>query len=155
MDLIREMYKDDMIRKTVCFIFEAHEGQRDKAGVPYIFHPLHVASQVGNDKDCILTALLRDVLEDTDRTPEAIAQLGVSKQVLDALALLTKDPQTPYLEYIQRLKDNPICAAVKKADLEHNMDLGRLKEVGEADQKRAAKYRRAYQILTGGQVTKL
>lgn len=154
-DIIREMYKDETIRKTVCFIFEAHEGQRDKAGVPYVFHPLHVASAVGKDRDCILTALLHDVLEDTDYTQEDLKGLGISDQVLEALALLTHDPQTSYLEYIQRLKDNPICAAVKKADLEHNMDLGRLNQVTTEDKQRAAKYREAYQNLTDGQVTKL
>lgn len=155
MDIVREMYKDEMIQKTVCFIFEAHKGQKDKAGVPYVFHPMHVASSVGEDRDYILTALLHDVLEDTDRTLEDIRNLGISKQVQEALVLLTHDPQIPYMEYIYSLKDNPICAAVKKADLRHNMDLGRLETIKEKDRKRLEKYREAYGVLAEEDVTKL
>ena len=105
--------------------YRAHHGQLDKAGVPYIFHPIHLAEQMEDETACC-AALLHDVVEDTDYTLEDLEKLGFSPQVLEAVALLTHADDVPYLEYVAKLKHNPIAKAVKLADLDHNSDMTRL-----------------------------
>ena len=111
--------------KAMRLCYRAHHGQTDKAGVPYVFHPFHLAEQM-TDEDSAVTALLHDVAEDTDYTLEDLAAMGFSKRVMEALRLLTHDPSVPYLEYVAALKENPIARAVKLADLAHNSDTTRL-----------------------------
>lgn len=129
--------------------FAAHKDQTDKSGLPYVFHPFHLAEQM-QDEASVVTALLHDVVEDTPYTLEDLAQLGFPQPVLDALALLTHDPSVPYLDYVARLKDNPIARQVKLADLRHNSDLTRLNQVTSQDRRRVKQYAAAIALLEGG-----
>lgn len=131
---------------------QAHHGQYDKSGMPYILHPLHLAAQM-QDESTAAIALLHDVLEDTDITEAALAA-QVPPRVMDALRLLTHDPAEDYFDYIRRIRTNPDAAAVKRADLRHNMDESRL-IAGTYDPEQAAarqeKYRKALQLLNSGE----
>ncbi len=124
--------------------FEVHKKQEDKSGLPYVFHPFHVAEQMDNEME-ICTALLHDVMED--------GKVGINNlrdfpdPIVDALKLLTHDKEVPYLDYIRALKDNPIARKVKIADLQHNSDLDRLDFVTDEDRARVEKYQEALKIL--------
>ena len=136
-------------RKAMRLCYKAHDGQEDKSGVPYVFHPLHVAEQM-DDEDSTIVALLHDVAEDTDYTLEDIEKKKFGAHIIEALRLLTHDKDVPYLDYIRALKDNPITKKVKLADLEHNSDTSRIPwELTVEDLERLEKYRRAIEILHG------
>jgi hypothetical protein len=92
-------------------------------------------------------ALLHDVMEDTPITAEQLRAAGIPAPVVEALTLLCHDPDTPYLDYVRRLKDNPIARAVKLADLGHNSDVSRLDSVTPRDEMRLERYRRAMALL--------
>ena len=126
--------------------FDAHKEQKDKAGLPYIFHPFHLAEQM-TDEVTFCTALLHDVVEDTDITFEHLSELGFTAPILDALKLLTHDKSVPYMDYIKKIAENPVARAVKLADLLHNSDLSRLDTVDEKARKRAEKYKQAVELL--------
>ncbi len=133
--------------KAINMAFQAHEGQLDKGGLPYIFHPYHLAEQM-QDEYSVCAAALHDVVEDTDIGIEVIEQ-EFPAEIARAVRLLTHDPKTPYLEYIERLKDDPIARQVKLADLTHNMDetRGVGQETEEKRRKRMEKYMKAKEIL--------
>ena len=103
--------------------YHAHHGQVDKAGVPYIFHPLHLAESMEDEISCC-AALLHDVVEDTNITLEDLAQ-QFPAEVVDVVALLTHEEGVDYYDYVRRIKDNPIAKKVKLADLAHNSDTSR------------------------------
>lgn len=126
--------------------FEAHKEQTDKCGVPYVFHPIHLAEQM-TDEVTTCAALLHDVVEDTDITFEDLAAAGFPAEVIDALRLLTHDPAVPYMDYVREIKKNPVATAVKLADLRHNSDLTRLDVVDEKAITRTEKYAEAMRIL--------
>lgn len=106
--------------------YAAHHGQVDKGGIPYIFHPCHLAEQM-TDEYTTCVALLHDVVEDTDVTLEELAKI-FPKEVIDAISLMTHDDDTPYLDYVAKIKENPIARTVKLADLMHNSDKSRLED---------------------------
>ena len=126
--------------------FAAHKEQLDKSGMPYVFHPFHLAEQMQSEETTI-AALLHDVVEDTEYTLQDLAAMGFDPVVIDALALLTHDDATPYMDYVRAIKENPIAKAVKIADLKHNSDLSRLDAVDEKALQRAEKYRQALALL--------
>lgn len=140
------MIYTEMTRKALKLCFEAHKNQLDKTGLPYVFHPFHLAEQM-KDENTTIVALLHDVVEDTEYTIEAIKSFGFNDEVIEAISLLTHDEKVPYLEYVLKLKSNPIAKAVKLADLMHNSDLSRLETITERDLKRTEKYKNAIQIL--------
>ena len=137
-----------LTKKAIKLMFEAHKDQLDKSGLPYVFHPFHLAEQM-EDETTAVVALLHDVVEDTDCSIEDIEAMGFGKEVCDALRLLTHDKSVPYMDYVRRIKENPVAAAVKTADLRHNSDLSRLDSVSAADKERVEKYREALSILKG------
>lgn len=139
------MIYSENTRKAMKIAYDAHIGQMDKSGIPYIYHPIHLAEQMDTEEECIV-ALLHDVVEDTDITFEQL-QKEFSKEVIEALKLLTHDSSMEYMEYIRKLKDNPIAKKVKKADLRHNSDKTRLKDITEKDKIRNEKYHEAMKIL--------
>lgn len=134
--------------KALCLAYEAHRGQFDKSGVPYVFHPLHLAEQM-DDEDSIVAALLHDVVEDTAYSLEDLRAMGFPARALEAVALLTHDPAEPYLSYVARVKENPVARQVKLADLRHNSDLSRIREVTARDLERVEKYAAAIRLLEG------
>ncbi|MCD7837340.1 MAG: GTP pyrophosphokinase [Clostridiales bacterium] len=135
-----------LTKKALLLAWDAHLGQWDKSGLPYIFHPYHLAEQMEDELTCC-AALLHDVVEDTGWTLDALEMEGFPAPVLEALALLTHDPVIPYLAYVRALSGNPIARAVKMADLRHNSDLTRLEVVTEKDKRRAEKYQKALALL--------
>ena len=140
------MIYTDKTKKAMKFCFKAHKDQVDKSGMPYVFHPFHVAEQM-TDEATTIVALLHDVVEDTDYTLEDIAAEGFGKEILEAVALMTHEDDVPYLDYVAKLKENPIARAVKLADLAHNSDLSRIGEIDEETKQRLEKYKKARAIL--------
>ena len=140
------MIYTDMTKRAMRLCFEAHRNQVDKGGMPYVFHPFHLAEQM-TDEITTVTALLHDVVEDTDITFSDLSDFGFPAEVIDALALLTHDDSVPYMDYVALIKHNPVAKAVKLADLRHNSDLSRLDEITEKASERAEKYARAIAFL--------
>ncbi len=140
-------------KNAIRFCYNAHAGQLDKAGLPYVNHPLHLAEQMSSeDETCV--ALLHDVMEDCGATPEDLLALGISSEALAAIQLLTHKDGVPYLDYVRAVGENPIARRVKVADLRHNSDLTRLDEVGPKDIARLRKYRTA-RVILGDMATKV
>ena len=134
-------------KKAMKLCFEAHKDQKDKSGLPYVFHPFHVAEQMPDEKTTIV-ALLHDVIEDTPYSLQDLRDMGFEQDVLDALALMTHNKNVPYMDYVAKIKSNPIARTVKLADLRHNSDLTRLDEVSDAALKRIEKYKNAMNLLS-------
>lgn len=133
-------------KKAMKLCFDAHKEQVDKSGLPYVFHPFHLAEQM-TDEDTTVVALLHDVVEDSDYTFADLQELGFSESVLAALRLLTHDESVPYMDYVAAIKKNPVARAVKLADLRHNSDLSRMDEVTEKTLARREKYLAAIRLL--------
>lgn len=122
---------------------EAHMGQRDKNGMPYILHPLAVASKV-DDLELKTIAILHDTIEDTDVTADFLLERGIPKDIVEVVELLTKPKSESYESYLRRVKENPKAKAVKLADLAHNTDPSRVSGLNEL---RRAKYELAKKVL--------
>lgn len=137
-----------LTKKALRLCFKAHRDQLDKSGIPYVFHPFHVAESMP-DEITTTVALLHDVVEDTDYTLEDLAAMGFPPVVTDALALMTHDDAVPYLDYVAALKSNPVARCVKLSDLRHNSDLTRLDTVDEKALVRVEKYKKAIEMLEG------
>lgn len=125
---------------------QAHSGQVDRAGKPYIYHPLTVASMT-DSYDAFVAALLHDVMEDSDFTADDLRGAGIPGHIVEALLLLTHDKNVPYMDYVQKIKGNDLARCVKLADLKHNSDLSRLPYVTEKDWARVDKYKQAMALL--------
>ena len=145
------MIYTDLTERALRLAYRTHAGQEDKAEVPYIFHPYHLAEQMTTEA-AVCVALLHDVVEDSDVTIEDIAALFPA-EVTEAVQLLTHDERVPYLDYIRALRTNPLARTVKLADLAHNSDESRLRgavaKEPDTVTKRRAKYDAARAILLG------
>ena len=138
-----------LTNKAMQIAYRAHHGQLDYNGIPYIFHPIHLAEQMDEEYACCV-ALLHDTVEDTPITLEYLCS-EFPPQVTDAVRLLTHDDDCDYFDYVRAIRDNPIAKKVKLADLAHNADQTRC--VGsdlspERLQYWKTKYSKAKQILT-------
>jgi len=142
------MIYTDLTKKAMRIAYDAHKEQTDKNGLPYIYHPIHLAEQM-TDELSICASLLHDVVEDSPLTFVDLERLGIPKTVIAVLRLLTHDDDTPYMEYVQRIKTsgNQAAIAIKLADLRHNADVTRLDAVKEKDAARIEKYRAATELL--------
>gem|GEM_PF-432905 len=129
-----------LINKALGIAYAAHHGQADKSGAPYIYHPAYLASQMETE-DEIITALLHDVVEDTDITIEDLEREGFPPATIEALKLLTHDDGSGYSQYIDRIGTNPLATKVKLADLRHNGNPSRNANLPPED---AVKYREKY-----------
>ena len=134
-----------LTKKAIKLAYKAHKDQYDKAGVPYINHPLHLAESM-DDEYTTIAALLHDVVEDTNITLDDLAK-EFPKEVIDALKLLTHHKGVPYMDYVAKIKTNDIAKAVKIADLKHNSDLTRLDNITDKDLERVKKYQEALELL--------
>ena len=139
------MINTKLTRLASKIAYKAHEGQVDKAGVPYIFHPIHIAEQMDTEESCIV-ALLHDVVEDSDITIDYLSKY-FSEEVMGALKILTKNENDDYVEYIKRVKTNKLATKVKLKDLKHNSELTRLDIVTDEDRERSTKYINAIRYL--------
>lgn len=133
-------------KKALKLCFEAHKEQVDKSGMPYVFHPFHLAEQMKTEETTVV-ALLHDLVEDTDYTIEDLMSMGFSKSITDAIALMTHANDVEYMDYVREIKNNPIAKAVKLADLKHNSDLTRLDVADEKALSRREKYLKAIKLL--------
>ena len=140
------MIYTEMTKKALKLCFEAHKNQVDKSGMPYVFHPFHLAEQM-EDENTTIVALLHDVVEDTEYSLDDLKNMGFPQQVIEALGLLTHDKSVPYMDYIAEIKNNPIAKAVKLADLKHNNDLSRLDIIDAKVISRKEKYEKAIAFL--------
>jgi (p)ppGpp synthase/HD superfamily hydrolase len=137
------------LEKAIEIAVSAHKGQVDKAGQPYILHPLRLMFQMDTEAERIV-AVLHDVVEDAaqDWNFQLLEKAGFDDEIIDALRLLTRDDsKTRYIDYVKRVRENPIARKVKLADLQDNMDLRRLSEFTDKDLGRIRKYAEAYSIL--------
>lgn len=135
----------DLVRQAFKLAYEAHYGQFDKAGLPYILHPIEVAEQLDSEYE-MCVALLHDILEDTTVTAEQLRE-KFPVEIVEAIKLLTRSENMSYMDYVRRAKTNPIARKVKMADLRHNMREDRLLEITEKDRARIKKYQKALKIL--------
>ena len=135
------------LERAVAIAAEAHAGQIDKAGSPYILHPLRVMLAVSTDDERIV-GVLHDVCEDCPGwTLERLGQEGFSPRVLEALDSVTKRDGEDYPDFVLRAGANTIGRAVKLADLRDNMDLSRIAAPTERDFARIERYRAAVAAL--------
>lgn len=135
-----------LLDKALKIASKAHANQYDKGGNEYIFHPIYVASLVDTEFEKA-TALLHDVVEDSEITPRDLMNFGIPEDVVVAVGLLTKDNEQMYFDYLQKVKTNEIARKVKLADLRHNADKSRLQTITARDVIRLEKYRKAIEYL--------
>ena len=135
-----------LLESALKIAVEAHVGQKDRYGKPYILHPLRVMSRMDTAEEKIV-AILHDVIEDTSCTFEQLAEKGFPPCIIAALDCLTKREGEEYGAFVERSASNPLALRVKLADLEDNMDIRRLAEVTEKDRERLNKYLVAYRRL--------
>lgn len=140
------MIYTDLTRKAMKIAYEAHAGQVDKAGLPYINHPLHLAEQMETEDTCVV-ALLHDVVEDTPVTLEELRKSGFTETQLHAIKAMTHEKGVTYMDYIRELRNNEIAVVVKIADIRHNSDISRIADPTEKDIRRLDKYKSAIDIL--------
>ena len=125
-----------------------HKGQVDKAGVDYFAGHISTVVNGVNTEEEKTVAYLHDIIEDTKITKEDLLHLGFSEKVVTAVVALTKDKKVKYEEYLKGVKKNELAKVVKLSDLSNNMDLSRLNEITEVDEKRLEKYKKAFQYLS-------
>jgi len=139
------------LERAIQIAAEVHAGQTDKAGAPYILHPLRLMFKVKSEP-AKMVAVLHDVVEDCDPkeswTFERLAAEGFPIEVIEALKCVTKvHDEEDYDEFIDRAMNNDIAREVKLADLEDNMNLLRLDVLNEKSLERLAKYHRSWKRL--------
>lgn len=140
------MIYTELTKRALQLSFAAHKDQVDKSGMPYVYHPFHLAEGM-KDEYSTVVALLHDVVEDTDYTLGDLREMGYPDEVIEALSYMTHDPEVPYMEYVAKIAENPIARVVKIADLLHNSDLSRLDSPDEGAYKRVLKYKEALELL--------
>jgi (p)ppGpp synthase/HD superfamily hydrolase len=130
------------LEDAIILAASAHRGQRDKAGRPYILHPLRMMLRLQTDEER-LVAVLHDVVEDSDVTLDDLRRQGYGERIVAAVDHLTRREGESYDDFVARAAADPLARAVKVADLEDNLDTTRLAEITERDQERLARYQRA------------
>lgn len=141
------MTKTATLEDAVSIAASAHRGQKDKAGAPYLLHPLRMMMRMGSEA-AMMAAVLHDVVEDTDWTLERLRERGFPAEVLEAVDCLTHRDGESYEEFVGRVGKNEIAKQVKIADLEDNMNVLRIGRLGAKDLGRLEKYHRAWRALT-------
>jgi len=136
------------LEDAIALAVEAHRGQREKAGQPYVLHVLRVMFRCETEVERIV-AVLHDVVEDTGRSFDDLRKLGYTEEVLAALDCVTKRDGESYEQFVARAASNPVAKRVKIADLEDNMDVRRLIKLEAKDAERLAKYVKAWRMLKG------
>jgi (p)ppGpp synthase/HD superfamily hydrolase len=136
------------LEDTIIFITEAHRGQVDRGGQPYVLHPLRMMSQF-DDEASRTVALLHDVIEDTAYTLDDLRTRGYNEAIIEAVDALTRREDETYEQFILRIKPIPLARRVKLADLRDNMDIRRVKTISAKDAERFECYRRAWFELAG------
>jgi (p)ppGpp synthase/HD superfamily hydrolase len=139
------MSKGEMLGKMLVIATNAHAGQVDKGGNPYILHPLKVMHYLKtDDEELMCIALGHDIIEDTSVTYRDLYDAGISDRVIMGIRALTKQPGQTYEEYQESVFNNPDAMRVKMADLRHNTDIRRLKGIQDKDIERMVRYQKFY-----------
>lgn len=136
----------EMLHWCINLAKEKHRHQRDKGGHPYIFHPIRVARRCKTIEEKTV-AIMHDLIEDTDVTPEFLIAHGIPSDIVEAVKALTRNAGEEYMDFVERCSKNSIARCVKIADLTDNLDLSRLKSISDNDLQRVEKYKRALAIL--------
>lgn len=136
----------DIIEKSLSIALKAYAGKKDKAGKTYILHPLRIMAKM-NSAEEMSVALLHDVIEDSEITAKDLLKEGIPAKVVKAVQALTKIEGENYDQFIVRVLKNKLAAKIKKADIEDNINVLRLKSVSPKDLERIAKYHKAWKRL--------
>lgn len=131
------------LEDAILLATQAHRGQKDKVGQPYILHPLRVMLRVEGEA-ARTVAVLHDVVEDTPHSLEDLRAMGFGDDVVAAVDSLTRRPDETYEQFVERAATNPLARRVKLADLEDNMDIRRYPDLTERDCERLGRYVRAW-----------
>ncbi len=134
------------LEQAIVIAAKAHTGQVDKAGAPYILHPLRVMLSLDSPEDKIV-GVLHDVVEDSPTTFEDLRAAGFSETTIQALASVTRRPDEAYLTFVARAAADPIGRRVKLADLRDNTDRSRIPNPSAKDYARLERYRQAIRLL--------
>lgn len=140
--------KGEMLSCMLMFATSCHDGQFDKAGQPYILHPLKVMGLLDTDDEelqCI--ALGHDLVEDCGVTYQGLKDRGFSERVVEGIRCMTKVPGETKDEYKEKVKSNPDSVKVKMCDLRHNSDITRLKDLTPKNIERTIFYHQFYTEL--------
>lgn len=135
-----------LIETSLRIALRAYAGKTDKSGREYILHPLRVMAKMETDLE-MSAALLHDVIEDSDITPEELLAEGIPAEVVEAVQHLTRNQGEEYQDFVARAKQNKIAARVKIADIEDNINVLRLPTLNETDLARVQKYHAAWRLL--------
>lgn len=144
---MNEKYLEAKLQEAIYYAVDKHSGQKDKAGAPYIAHPIAVMAMASDIKERIV-AVLHDIIEDTDATLADI-RFMFGDEIAYAVDSVTKRKGETYFDFIRRAKNNLIGRKVKYYDLMHNLDRSRIKSPNAKDYDRWRKYEKAVDILTG------
>lgn len=131
---------------AILIAVQAHQGQKDRYGANYILHPLRVMLRFESETEMIV-AILHDVVEKTEWTLEKLHEYGFTDDVLEPINLLTRQDQQPYMEYIEKLKDNHIARKIKIADIEDNMNPKRINALSNTNFEKLVRLHKAWIIL--------
>ena len=130
----------------------AHTGQVDRAGNPYFGHIERVAQAVkaaGGSETQVVAAYLHDVIEDTDKTSAELLDAGVSTAALTLIAILTRQDEVSYEDYLQQIRSSPDALLIKQCDMADNMDPARTALLDDETRERLRlKYEKAVAFLT-------
>ena len=140
------MIYTELTMRAMKLCYQAHAGQTDKGGLPYVFHPFHVAEQM-DDEISTTVALLHDIVEDTPMTLDELRAEGYPPEVVEAINALSRRESERYMDYVDRLKKNPLAKKVKLADLAHNSDQTRIPNPTEKVRNMWKRYERAKERL--------
>lgn len=138
------------LERAIGIACEAHVGQVDKAGEPYILHPLRLMLRMANEAERI-AAVLHDVVEDSQVTIEDLIAEGFAREIVYAVDALSRRDGEDYMDFVRRASGDPIARRVKRADLEDNLDLTRIRNLTDRDLERAHRYQCALEILVEGE----
>ena len=135
-----------MVNKAYELAKKLHEGQFDKGGNPYIFHPMKVAEMLETEEEkCV--GYLHDTIEDCNIDSDYLLKEGFTKEIVDAVVVLSKIEGESLNKYKKRVKANPLARKVKLADLKHNSDITRTENPTEKDYKRLERYKEFIKFL--------
>lgn len=140
------MDKDRLLEKAIQIAVNAHIGQTDKAGKPYIFHPLRVMQSCVTIDEKIV-AILHDTIEDTDVSADTLTQEEFPQYIIDAVIALSKQSNESYEDFLKRISSNSLAITVKIQDIKDNMDVSRLSKITDKDTERLNKYIAALHYL--------
>ena len=142
--------KHASLDKAISLTAEAFEGKFDKGGKPYILHCLHVMNAVSHlGYKAMMIGVMHDLVEDTDYTVSDLRRIGFHRDVVRGVAYMTHITGEDYNSYIEAIGSFQRVIPIKMADLRHNADITRLKDVREKDFARLTKYAKAYKYLEG------